>query len=160
LFCLEPLHAQVVDNPESARTFVGPTLRLGFTNTLNNYTAYSVAGEAGPKNLRLGATMGWILTPNQRIKVSAEYLWQDITYTFVTGDTNQWVNQGALGAAYQYDFNYCMNPQFDLSAYVAHAPSKSLSTITQTLTNTDGTVTTNIVDRRIAGSNAAGIAPG
>jgi len=153
-------YAAIGFDTDEARSFLGPTFRLGYTSAINNDTAFSVAGEGGPKNLRVGGTLGWILTPQQRIKVSAEYLWQDITYTFFTGNTNQWVNQGALGAAYQYDFDYVLNPQFDLSAYASHAPSKSLSTLIQTINNPDGTVSSYIVDRRIAGSNAAGIAPG
>lgn len=153
-------HAAIGFDTDDTRTFLGPTFRLGYTRAINEDTAFSVAGEAAPKNLRVGGTLGWLLTPQQRIKISAEYLWQDITYAFFSGNTNQWVNQGALGAAYQYDFDYMFNPQFDLSAYASHAPSKSLSTILQSINNPDGTISSYVVDRRIAGSNAAGIAPG
>lgn len=156
LVCLGSAYA----DSEDSRTFLGPTLRLGYTAPINTDMAYSIAGEASPKNLRVGGTMGWLLSPYQRVKISAEYLWQDITYSFFSGDTNQWVNQGAIGAAYQYDFGCEFSPQFDLKAYASHANNKSLSTTTQSFINADGSVTTYVVDRHIAGSNAAGIAPG
>lgn len=160
LFCFGSAYAGVGFDSDNARTFLGPTFRLGYTSPINNDTAFSIAGEGAPKNMRIGGTLGWLLTPQQRIKISAEYLWQDITYSFFSGQTDQWVNQGALGAAYQYDLDYSFDPQFDLSAYASHAPSKSLSTIMQPINNPNGTVSSFIVDRRIAGSNAAGIAPG
>lgn len=124
-------------------TFLGPTVKGGYTSTFNNNTAYSVLGEAGLKNFRAGGTVGWKLEQNQYIKVSAEYLVQDITYQFSTGNSDQWVQQGAIGGGYLYEFQgYCYAPQFDLNAYLSHAPSKSLN----------GT-------RRIAGSTAGGIVP-
>ena len=107
--------------------FLGPTLKAGYTSNINNYTAYSLAGEAGVKDFRAGGTLGWKLQQNQYLKVSAEYLWQDISYQFFTGTTTQWVQQGALGAGYVYEFlGYSYDPHLDLNAYVSHAPSKSL----------------------------------
>lgn len=146
-------------------TFVGPTLRGGFTSTLNDWTAYSVAGEVGLKNFRVGGTLGWKLDGNQRFKVSAEYLWQDITYRFFTGNTDQWVDQGAVGFDYEYTLDDCcaflgwLRPQFDLSAYYSHAPSKSLNAKSGFFTK-NGLPDSFRNIRRIAGSNAAGGAPG
>jgi hypothetical protein len=142
-------------------TFLGPTAAVGFTSALNDYTAYSVAGEAGLKNFRIGGTLGWKLAENQGFKVSGEYLWQKITYSFFSGNPDEWVQQGALGAAYQYDFlDYSYRPEFDVSAYVSHAPSKTLGTVTGTLLNAQGVQVPFTEARRIAGSNGAGIAPG
>lgn len=154
------VHAGSIPNTDNPRTFLGPTARIGVTSTLNDYTAYNLAGEAGIKNFRIGGTLGWNLAANQRFKVSAEYLWQKITYAFFSGNTDKWVDQGALGAAYQYDFEYNFHPQFDLSAYASHAPSKSLSTVTGNFTNAQGSLVPFTDTRRIAGSNGAGIAPG
>ncbi len=149
-----------IPNTDNPKTFLGPTARVGFTSTLGDYSAYSVAGEAGIKNFRVGGTLGWKLTEFQRLKVSAEFLRQEITYAFFSGNTDQWMNQGAIGAAYQYDFaDYSYRPQFELSAYGSHAPSKSLNTVTGTFTNA-GMPTKFVDTRRIAGSNGAGIAPG
>jgi len=154
-------HSTSIPNTDDPKTFLGPTARVGFTSTLNNYTAYNIAGEAGIKNFRLGGTLGWKLTENQWLKISGEYLWQKITYAFFSGNTDKWVDQGALGAGYQYDFlNYSYQPQFGLNAYVSHAPNKSLSTVTGKFTNAQGSLVPFTDIRRIAGSNAAGIAPG
>lgn len=161
LTCIGSIYAAFpVSNADDTTTFLGPTGRLALTRTFTKNAAYSFAGEFGAKDFRLGATLGWYLTDNQRVKISGEYLWQDITYAFLTGNKNEWVSQGALGATYQFDFDYRFNPRFDLSAYVSHAPSRLLSSQTVNLVYSDQTINPVIVDRRIAGSNAAGITPG
>ncbi len=153
--------ASSIPNTDNPTTFLGPTARLGYTSTLNNSTAYSLAGEAGIKNFRVGGTIGFKLAENQLFKISAEYLWQKITYAFFSGDTNQWVNQGAVGAAYQYEFvDNSYKPQLGISGYFSHAPSKTLNDITGTYVNSQGFVTSFVDSRRIAGSNAAGVSPG
>ena len=115
----------------------------------------------GLKNFRVGGTLGWRVDTNQRLKLSSEWLRQDITYAFFSGNSNQWMNQWAIGAGYQFDFlGYSYDPAFDLSAYYSHAPSKSLSTVTGRFVNSLGVLSHFIDQRRIAGSNAAGIEPG
>lgn len=141
-------------------TFLGPTLKGGYTSTMNDYTAYSVLAEAGVKNFRAGGTLGWKLEQNQYLKVSAEYLWQNIKYNFLSGDTEQWVQQGALGAGYLYEFNeYCYQPHLDVNAYLSHAPSKTLGNRFGFVSTGPGATSSFLDHRRIAGSNAAGIVP-
>ncbi len=153
-------YATSIPNMDNPSTFVGPTARVGFTSTFDDYTAYSLAGEVGVKNYRVGGTIGWKLAQNQLFKVSAEYLWQKITYAFFSGDSGQWVDQGAIGAAYQYNFtDWSYHPQFDLSAYASHAPSKTLSTVTGFFMR-NGVSIPFTDNRRIAGSNGAGASPG
>lgn len=149
-----------VPNNDHPTTFLGPTLKAGFTSTINDVTAYSFLGEAGIKNFRLGATVGWQIVDNQRLKLSAEYLWQDITYPFFSGDTDQWVQQAAIGAYYEYNWMDCLyNPVISVGGFLSHAPSKSLSSVRGIFTRNG--VTANFVDnRRIAGSNAGGLSPG
>lgn len=154
------LCSQVTYASNQPTTFLGPTLKAGYTSTYNNYSAYSVLGEAGLKNFRLGGTLGWKLEQNQYAKISAEYLWQDVTYHFFSGNTDQWVQQGALGAGYLYEFQgYSYDPHFDLNAYVSHAPSKSLHTVHGTFINSSGVFASFADQRRVAGSNGAGITP-
>lgn len=149
-----------IPNNNHPTTYLGPILQGSYTDSLTPTTAYSVAGEGGPRNLRLGGTMGWAADSSQRIKVSAEYLVQKITYPFFVGDTSEWVKQAAVGGAYQYDLPAPYMPQFNLSAFFSHAPSKTLSTETGVFVNSAG-LSQNFIDmRRIAGSNASGIAPG
>lgn len=159
LMCLSASYA--VPNHDHPTTFLGPTLRGTYTDSYNSFSAYSLSGEAGLKNFRVGGTLGWQLAENQRLKLSAEYLWQKITYPFFAGNTDQWVQQGAVGGLYQYRFcNVCWDPTFDLRAWYSHAPSKSLSTATGVIRNNAGILLSFADFRRIAGSNAGGIAPG
>lgn len=160
LMCLTSAYSGIPNNDDPT-TFLGPTLRGGYTTPLSDMTALSVSGEVAPKNFRVGGTLAWRLAENQRLKVSAEYLWQDITYSFFSGNTDQWVNQGAIGAAYVYSLmGYSYNPELGISGYLSHAPNESLSTVTGTYVNNLGVVTGFTDVRRIAGSNAGGISPG
>ena len=123
--------------------------------------AYSLLGEAGLKNVRVGGTLGWRLADNHRAKLSAEWLEQKLIYTFFSGDADQWVNQWAIGVGYQYDFaDYSYQSTFDLNLDYSHAPSKTLSTVTGVFTNSHGQLRTFTDQRRIAGSNAGSISPG
>lgn len=145
----------------SSTTFLGPTAKGRYTSPITDTTAFSVAGEAGIQNFRVGGTVGWTIDPRQRLKFSLEYLWQEINYSFFSGSTNQWVNQGAIGAAYQYLlYDYAFRPSFDVSAFYSHAPSKSLHNVNGVLVNQFGIYQNFVNLRRIAGSNAGGIAPG
>ena len=137
-------------------TFLGPTVKGSYTFPIDNITALSFAGEAGIKNFRLSTTAGWFLSNDQRTKLSAEYLWQNLAYSFSAGHVNKWVDQIAVGGSYQYDLRgYRLNPQFDFNAYVSHAPSHDLGT-KQVIIN--GILLNDI--ERIAGSNAFGASPG
>lgn len=142
-------------------TFVGPTARLGYTSPLTDNTAFSLLGEAGAKNYRVGGTLGWRIDENSRIKLSGEYLWQKLTYSFSTGGTDEWVQQGALGAGYQYNFlDVRLKPSIDLDAYFSQARSKNLSNIYGFSTLSPTVIVPFTEVRRIAGSHARGISPG
>lgn len=160
LFFLNAVYSNV-PNTDDPTTFLGPTIKGSYSRPLPYDNAFSVLGEAGVKNLRVGGTYGWQFLDNQRIKFSAEYLRQKITYGFFSGNVHQWVDQGAVGAGYQWDIA-CNNyfPQFDLSAYYSYAPSKNLSTVNGIFSNGAGNVVPFIDERHIAGSNAAGLEPG
>lgn len=158
LICLAAAHAGVPNNDDTT-TFLGPTLKGKFTNTVTDNTAFSILGEAGLRNFRLGGTLGWKLDENQRFKISADYLYQRITYSFFSGNTDEWVNQGSIGAAYLYEFNdYAYYPALGVKAFLSHAPSDSLSTVTGTFVR-GGVLIPYVDQRRIAGSNAGGISP-
>lgn len=161
--CLPFTQGYALTTPPSGqpKTFLGPFLQLSRYDTFTENTGFSLLGEAGPRNFRVGGTFGWMSSPHQRFKLSGEYLWQNLTYSFFSGNTNQWVSQGALGFAYQTDIpeDLRFQSQFNLQAFLSHAPSKNLSNITGTYLYND--VVTNYTNfRRIAGSNAAGISSG
>lgn len=163
-FCMTAATAtSIPNNAHNPSTFLGPTVRLGVTKLVTDDTAFSVAGEAGLRNLRLGGTFGWEFDYNQRIKASAEVLRQKITYSFFSGRESPWLNQTAVGLDYQYDFrNYePFNTLFDLSGYYSHAPSTVLGVDTGTYIPAGSSTPIPFYDvKRIAGSHAAGVSPG
>ena len=67
ILCFDTAYAAVVVNPDDTRTFLGPTLRPGFTNAIN-YTSHSVAGEVAPKIYAHRWYFGMVIDSNQRIK--------------------------------------------------------------------------------------------
>jgi len=142
-------------------TFLGPTIHLGVLEAINNTSAYGAFGELGTNNARIGGTLGFRTYENQYLKVSGEYLWQKINYTFFTGNSKQWVNQGALGAAYEFvSDNLIYSPAFDLSGYMAYAANKNLSNVIVSAPGSASSITNIIYNRRIAGSKAFGFGPG
>lgn len=150
-----------VANMDHPTTFLGPTLRVGFSNTFNDTTAYNIATEIGVRNFRLGGALGLQLENYQRVKLSLEFLRQDMTYAFFDGNSDQWVQQGSLGADYEFDFvDTAYQPAFSINAFLSHAPSKSLRTDTFPYANTTGTLQPLSDSKRIAGSNAGGLSPG
>lgn len=160
LLSLSAAYAAIPNN-DHPTTFIGPTFRGGFTSTFSDNGAYSLLGELGVKNYRMGGTVGWKFLTNQRIKFSAEYLWQRYSFAFFSGNTTEWVNQGAVGGAYRYDFLGIMfNPAVDVDAYYSHANNQTLNPRTQTFVNSLGITELFTEYRRIAGSNAFGINPG
>lgn len=148
-------HAE--NNPTA---FLGPTLRGTFADKVNSFTAYSVLGEVGIKNFRIGATVGWHLVENQRLKISGEYLWQKIPYPFFVGSLEEWVQQGAVGGLYQYNRCDQWRSTLDLGAYYSYAPSKNLSAASGVIITNNNLYQTFTDHRRIAGSTAYGFSPG
>lgn len=160
LFLLSSAYA-AIPNTDDPVTFLGPTLRLGFTNNITDTAAYSLGGQAGSRNYRLDAVLGTQLSSYQRIKISGEYIRQNIAYAFFDGNTDQWVQQGVISADFQYDLvDYTYSPQLTLNAYYSQAPNKSLRTDAGYYTNASGVLQSFTEAKRIAGSNAGGISPG
>lgn len=141
-------------------TFLGPTLKGRYTSPFSHFAAFSVFGEAGRKNLRGGDTIGFVIAQDHHLKFSAEHLRQQITYSFLTGKTDQWVDQWAGAAEYQYLLpDYYFHSAFDLSAYYSHAVSKRVRSQAGIINVLRRPVTITGA-RHIAGSNAWGLNPG
>jgi hypothetical protein len=152
--------ATAVPNTSDPSTFLGPTLRFAFTNNIGNESAYSVAAEGGPRLGRVSGTLGWKIDDNQRFKVTAEYLWQQITYGFYSGNAEYWAQQGTAGVVYQYDLtNVAFFPQIGFNAYASHSPSKAFGNALGTFVNTQGIIQNFTNNRRATGGNAYGASP-
>ncbi len=97
------------------------TQKLGLNNAL------SLLLNLGPKERRLNATWGHVLTPNQRFKLTAEYLEQNKDFDFLSGSTNVWIGQSAYGLTYQYLFPHSFINDINFNTFYSHASSKNLS---------------------------------
>lgn len=71
----------------------------------DNEKGVSFLGEGGGKHIRLGLTFGSIPSVHHRYKFSGEYLMQKTMFHFHSGRAERWIQQGALGATYQYIAN-------------------------------------------------------
>jgi hypothetical protein len=111
------------------QNFLGPIAKGQITRLLAEDVAGALEGEAGPRDYRVNATLGWQLAGNQRLKFTGEYLRQDIDYAFSTGTVRQWVQQGALGLDYVYSLTSNFSNYIDVGGYYSHAPSVSLYNI-------------------------------
>lgn len=122
------------------------------TNTLLKFNSSNVAAielAGGPRVLRANGTYGYALNDKNRVKITGEYLTESLDFDFYSGNTRQWVNQGAIGAAYQYWLGGDKLKSFQIGSYYSHAPSKQLSDNIVTLNNG-----MELLDqRRIAGGN-------
>lgn len=119
--------------------------------------AFSALAEAGPRNYRANGTIGIILDDQQknRIKISGEYLQQDIDFLFFSGISRQWEDQTAGGITYQYYPGSSTFSHFDLGGYYSYTPSNNLPTISGSFVQGGNIV--NFIDvRRIANTNADG----
>lgn len=149
-------YSDVPNTNTNPTTSLGPIASLSYTGSVSPKFAYNLLGEGGAYHLRANGTVGFALYDYNRFKITTEYLAQDITYAFFSGNSQQWVHQTAVGAGYQHDINMRFSPQFDVSGYYSYAPSKTLSIVSGLYVNPMGAPINFIDNRRIAGSAASG----
>ena len=144
-----------VKNTKSFNVSIDQDSLLGVivdTNTLlkfNDSNAADLELAGGPRVFRANSTYGYALNDKNRIKITGEYLTEALDFNFYSGDTRQWVNQGAVGAAYQYWLGGSTFKNVQIGSYYSHAPSKQLSDKTIVLNNS-----LSLLDQRqIAGGN-------
>lgn len=153
-------NAATIPNTDDPTTFLGPTLRAGFTTNIGNEAAFSIAGEAAPKMGRLSGTVGWKIDDHQRFKVTAEYLWQHIMFGFFPGNVKGWGQQETAGVVYQYDIvKTAFQPQVGFNAYVFYSPNKIYGIEQGTFLNSQGNTQNYIVNRRATGGRGYGASP-
>lgn len=107
--------------------------------------------NAGPNVFRANTTYGLGITDKQRIKVTYDYLRQQLDFDFASGTTSQWVDQSAIGMDYAYLLDNRFFESIEWGGYFSHSSSKTLS---------DAPVDTSLskyTQRRIAGANAGNI---
>ncbi len=117
--------------------------------SFNEGQAAAVELDGGPRVFRANGTYGLALNDNNRVKLSAEYLRENLDFDFYTGDTRQWVDQGAIGVSYQYLLGDDIFKNVEVGSHYSHAPNKNLSD--KTVAYADGSSITDY--RRIAGGD-------
>lgn len=141
-------------------TFLSGVGHAQYTQNITKNTAGTLLVEGGPRNSRASGTFGWAITPCDRIKGTAEWLWQDIDYNFTSGNAIHGSNQGAVGLTYQRAFNDEYRDSLNLSAYYSHALSINLRnrSLLPVSIETNFALINNF--RHIAGSNVGGAGVG
>lgn len=80
----------------------------------------------GPNEFRTNVTTGYAFTRDHQIKVTYEYLTQNLPFNFASGEIREWVAQHSAGAAYQYVIRGEILHSLELSGYITRANSKDL----------------------------------
>ncbi len=154
--------AEITSVPLNSQTlgFTGP-VSLGFR--YDNYlawimdvgyaqsfydTAVAFKLSAGLNERRANVTLGYSITPKQQIKLTYEYLAQNLPYDFASGKVNEWVNQHAFGAAYRYILDNGIVRALEVYGNYIQANSKELSDLEKSVDNN----LADINQRRIAGT--------
>lgn len=115
--------------------------------SLDSEHAAALEFDLGPKVQRINTTYGFAINDKNRLKLTAEYLREDLDFEFYTGDTTQWIGQGAFGATYQYVLDSSWLKNLSLNSHYSSAQSKNLST--QIISYDDGSTLSDY--RHIAG---------
>lgn len=124
-------------------------LDAGYAQKLGDRAAAALKVSAGLNEYRGNGTLGFNITPKQQIKITYEYLTQNLPFDYTSGTINQWVSQNAYGAAYRYLVsNNSILQAVELSGSYTQANSKDLSEVW--MYDGSGNVD-QIVERRIAG---------
>ncbi len=119
---------------------------VGYAQSFYNAAA-AFKLSAGLNERRANVTLGYSITPKQQIKLTYEYLAQNLPFDYSTGTVNEWVNQNAFGAAYRYMLDYGIVRALEVYGNYTKASSKELSDVEM---YTDNQLT-QIDQRRIAG---------
>ncbi|MCL5260568.1 MAG: Ig-like domain-containing protein [Gammaproteobacteria bacterium] len=119
-------------------------------------TAANLVFEYGSKQKRINGTIGQGFFSSNRIKFTAERLWQDIDFDFTSGNVTKMLAQNAFGLTYEFLISEGFFRDINLNASYSKADSKALDAISYF--NGDGLFTTNY--RNIVGGKDKSINAG
>ncbi len=123
-------------------------LDFGYVQSfLDNNAAAALKLSAGLNERRANVSLGYAITPKQQIKLTYEYLTQNLPFDFASGKVDEWVNQNALGASYRYIIGHNILKNIELYGTYTKASSKELTEKEMYVNN----LLTQINYRRIAG---------
>jgi len=149
------LHGPLSIGLQYSETF-GAIFQGRFTQSIFKHNAISIGAEYGANQRRIDATAARALTNNQRLKVTAENLAQNIDFNFASGTTSEWVNQPGYGLTYQYLIANKLVQDLNLNATYSRAIGETLRN--KNYVNASSTAVTNL--RHIAGATDVGASAG
>lgn len=104
----------------------GAMLHGSFAHSLGLENAIALLFDVGNNEYRLNGTLGHVFSEHQRLKLTTEYLAQNLDFSFKTGPLDKWVGQGAAGLTYEYLFPGRFLHDLNLNAFYSKAWSKDL----------------------------------
>jgi hypothetical protein len=105
-------------------------LGMQYMHMFNESAGIAAKLTGGPNEFRTNLTAGYALGKDHQVKLTYEYLTQNLPFDFASGTINNWVAQHSLGAAYQYVVRHEILHSLELSGYATRANSKDLDTVT------------------------------
>lgn len=115
------------DNKKAKDTFFVGRVVVQPEN-INPWCASSFLLEGGERHFRGSGTFGLDLSSDDRMKVTGEWLLEKNSYNFCSGKARAWLNQWALGFAYQHLFCNPYILSFDVGATYSRAYGKGIGT--------------------------------
>ena len=106
---------------------LGYMLSGQYAQMLGSKNALSLLLETGKKAHRVNATLGYILSLHQRLKLTGEYLTEQKSFEFYSGKEAKWIGQYAYGLGYQYLFSKGLLNDINITTYYSKAQNKTLS---------------------------------
>jgi len=104
-------------------------LGLGYVRMLGEAAGMAMKLGLGANELRGNLTAGYAITDKQQVKLTYEYLAQNLPFDFATGTVNEWASQNAIGGAYQYLIRKGIVHSLELSGSYISAGSQDLPEI-------------------------------
>ncbi len=108
---------------------LGWILGLSYVEMLNERFGVAMKGSIGKNEWRGNLTAGYAINDKHQVKLTYEYLTQNLPFDFASGTVNSWVAQHALGGAYQYLLREGMIHSLELSGSYAKAQGKNLDEV-------------------------------
>ena len=117
---------------------LAPIIQLSLTpKPMGDFGAVTLLGELGVRNFRGAGTYGVYFNPCSRLKLSGEFLTQDLSYHGSRHHSREWVSQYAVGGEFEYLLSSSVFQSIDVGGYYSHAFQKKVSS-RQRIAGSDG----------------------
>jgi hypothetical protein len=117
---------------------LAPIVQLSLTpKPLGDFGAVTLLGELGARNFRGAGTYGVYFNPCSRLKLTGEFLTQDLSYHGLRHHSREWVSQYAVGGEFEQLLSSSVFQSIDAGGYYSHAFQKKISS-RQRIAGSDG----------------------